>query len=105
MSSSNIYDPIAEALGIEPFYMKYDIEQYHKINKRGKKGNFRNGYITPEETKQKLRSIMIQRESNPEYIKLKKEMRAKMSISAKQRSGGFKGKKHSETSKQKMRNA
>jgi hypothetical protein len=107
----DIYDPIAEALGItpNPDLHKECIEQY-KTSECYRwygpaKGNFREGYTTPEETKQKLRESMLKREQDPEWLARKDEMRAKMSAAKKGKPSTFKGRKMSPESRERCRQA
>ncbi len=107
----DIYDPIAEALGIAPNPDLHNecIEQY-KTSECYRwygpaKGNFREGYTTPEETKQKIREAMLKREQDPEWLARKEEIRAKMSAAKKGKPSNFKGRKMSPESRERIRQA
>ncbi len=67
--------------------------------------NFREGYVTPEATKNKIRNAMLKREQDPEWIARKDEMRAKMSAAKKGKLSTFKGKKMTDASRQKCSEA
>ena len=71
-----IDDPIGRALNLSTSDLKdytlQELLELHppilKSNYRSTPGNFREGYVTPEETKQKLREAMLRREQDPEWI-------------------------------------
>lgn len=97
----DIYDLIKDLQSFNP-----DMSEYPKIGRRGiSHGNFREGYVTPEETKQKLREAMLAREQDPEWLAKKPEIIAKMSASKTGIPSPKKGIPMSEESKQKMRDA
>ena len=97
----DIYDPIALALGIEPsidiknYPTREELEALHPptTTYRGKGKNFREGWVTPEDTRQKLRTAMLAREQDPDWIAKKADMRANMSAAKKGKPSTFKGKK------------
>lgn len=85
----DIYDPIALCLGIESHI---DIKDYPTIKQlteahppvNSKEIRLR-GWKCHEDTKQKLREVMLKREQDPEWLARKEEMRGKMSVSQKLR--------------------
>lgn len=98
-----IDDPFGLALGLPPLDYKPTFEQLleeHPCTKHI--GNMREGYITPEETRQKVRDAVNARKQDPEWLARWPEICAKMSAS---RMGNInaKGKKFSPEARERMR--
>jgi len=97
----DIYDLIQDLQSFNP-----DMSEYPKITRRGLAlGNFREGYVTPVATKEKLRQAMLLREQDPKWIARKADIASKVAASLTGKPSPKKGIPISEESKQKMREA